>query len=64
MVDYILFMLIVNRVLIQLLFLVERVEVSDGKLHKLKQNIFDSLFAFKVVLYLSPISSVAVTHEV
>jgi hypothetical protein len=64
MVAYILLVLIVNRLLIQLLFLVERVEVSDGKLHKLKQNIFDSLFTLKVVLYLSPISSVAVTHEI
>lgn len=60
---YILLLLIVNRLLIELLLFVERVEVGDGKLHELEQNVLDAFFALEVVLNLSPVSSIAIAHE-
>ena len=44
--------------------ILERVEVSDGELHKLKQDIFYALFAFKLVIDVDPILTLTSPHEI
>ena len=40
------------------------IEIGDGKLHKLKQNILDCFFAFKLMEYLAPTFPLAISHEI
>lgn len=40
------------------------IEIGDGKLHKLKQNILDCFFTFKLMEDLTPAFPLAISHKI
>ena len=57
-------MLILNGLMFDIFGMLAGIEIGDGKLHKLKQNILNCFFAFKLMEDLAPAFPLAISHEI
>ena len=61
---YVLFMLVFDGFMFDVFGVLTGIEIGDGKLHKLKQNILNCFFALKLMEDLAPTFSLAISHEI